>query len=183
MIPDRLDTADPDLSLRPFLSGDDNAVFEYWQSDPGWELYNASVPQNFSLVDAREFVRELCARNRNTSPNWAILHQGRVIGVVSITFEQDHRFAVIGFGIHGDFRGSGLSALAASRVISGAFRRYPELKRVRAHIDAENAPSARVLEKLGFSHEGTLRKNQFTKGRFVDEAVFGILRDEWSTKA
>jgi hypothetical protein len=42
MIPDRLETST--LSLRPFSIEDDVAVFEYWQSDPGWERYNASVP-------------------------------------------------------------------------------------------------------------------------------------------
>ena len=37
----------------------------------------------------------------------------------------------------------------------------------------------RVLEKLGFSHEGTLRNNQFVKGAFVDDVIYGLLRREW----
>jgi RimJ/RimL family protein N-acetyltransferase len=180
MIPDRLETSN--LSLRPFSTEDDRAVFEYWQSDPGWERYNASVPQNFSLADAREFIRAMLAGNRDTSPSWAILHRGRVAGIVSITFEQGHRFAVIGYGVHGDLRGEGLSAQAASRIINEAFARYPNLKKIRAHTDAENAPSIRVLEKLGFFHEGTLRKNQFVKGNFVDEAIYGLLREDWVTE-
>jgi len=43
-----------------------------------------------------------------------------------------------------------------------------------------NTRSIRVWEKLGFTHEGTLRANTFEKGEFVDEAVFGLLREEWS---
>jgi len=179
MIPDRLETSN--LSLRPFSIEDDKAVFEYWQSDPGWERYNASVPPNFSLADAREFISEMLARNRHTSPSWAILHRGQVAGVVSITFEQGHRFAVIGYGVHGNLRGQGLSAQAASRIINEAFKRYPELKKIRAHTDAENAPSMRVLEKLGFIHEGTLRKNRFVKGNFVDEAIYGLIREDRGT--
>ena len=178
MIPDRLETST--LSLRPSFVEDAGAVFAYWQSDPGWERYNASVPSDFSMADAREFVRAMRARDRTTSPSWAILHQGRVVGIVSVKFEQGHRFAVIGYGVHGDFRGRGLSAEAASRIINESFERCPQLEKIRAHTDAKNAPSMRVLEKLGFLHEGTLRRNQFVKGRFVDEAIYGLLRKEWS---
>lgn len=92
------------------------------------------------------------------------------------------RFAVIGYGVHGDLRGGGLSAEVASRIISEAFERYPDLTKIRAHTDAENAPSIRVLEKIGFLHEGTLRKNQFVKGGFVDEAIYGLLREEWGVE-
>jgi len=177
MIPDRLETAN--LSLRPFSGGDAESVFEYWQSDPGWERYNASVPTAFTLTDAKDFVAELRSRNRDTSPNWAILYQGKVIGVISLAFEQDHKIAVVGYGVHGDVRGLGLSVEAALTVIDHAFERYPGLKKIRAHTDAENLPSMRVLEKIGFSHEGTLRKNQFVKDRFVDEAIYGLLREDW----
>jgi RimJ/RimL family protein N-acetyltransferase len=177
MIPDRLETTN--LSLRTFSIGDDAAVLECWRSDPGWERYNASVPANFSLADAGEFIRERLSRNRDISPSWAVVHQGRVVGVASITFDQDYRFAVLGYGVHGDLRGKGLSVEAASKIINEAFEHYPDLNRIRAHTDAENTSSMRVLEKLGFSHEGTLRENQFVKGKFVDEVIYGLLRKDW----
>lgn len=180
MISDRLDTAH--LTLRPFEIEDDVAVFEYWQSDPGWEKYNASVPDDFSLADAREFIREIQARSRNSSPSWAILRKSQVVGVVSLTFGGDHRFSVIGFGIHGDLRGRGLCAEAVAKVIGEAFEHYPQLGKITANTDADNAPSARVLAKLGFVREGTLRQNQFVKGRLVDEAVYGLLRAEWDAR-
>ena len=179
MIPEYLETES--LTLRPFAEGDANAVFGYWNSDPGWERNNASVPQNYSLVDAQHFVAEMCARDRAHRPHWALVHEGVVIGVVSLTFEQNHGTAVIGYGVHGDLRGQGLSAEAASAVIDEAFKHIGELQKIRAHIGADNRPSMRVLEKLGFTHEGTLRKNQFAKGRFVDDVIYGLLREEWET--
>ncbi len=101
------------------------------------------------------------------------------MGVVSLTFEQDHKIAVIGYGVHGQLRGQGFTTEAAQAVIRLAFDRVPQLERLRAHTDSENSGSIRVLEKLGFTHEGTLRKNQFVKGRLVDEAIYGLLREEW----
>ena len=177
MLPDQLETTS--LILRPFTANDAAAVYKYWQSDSGWELFNASVPSDFSENDAKRFVAEMSNRSRKDQPNWAIVHQDLVVGVVSLTFEQDQRIAVIGYGIHGDLRGRGLSAEAARAVIDQAFSEYPRLNKIRAHTDGENSASIRVLQKLGFSREGTLRSNQFVKGRFCDEAVFGLLRDEW----
>jgi RimJ/RimL family protein N-acetyltransferase len=39
--------------------------------------------------------------------------------------------------------------------------------------------SARVLEKLGFVREGTLREDCIVNGDVSDSWVFGLLRREW----
>ena len=65
-------------------------------------------------------------------------------------------------------------------VIDGAFGSHPRLRKIRAHMDAKNVSSMRVLEKLGFAREGILRSNQYVKGEFGDEAIYGLLREEWS---
>jgi ribosomal-protein-alanine N-acetyltransferase len=177
MLPDQIETEH--LTLRPFSSDDSSAVFEYWQSDTNWPKFNASVPSNFTEEDATKFTLEMSARDRKNCPNWAIVHSGIVSGVVSLSFEQDHKICVLGYGIHGQLRGRGFSTEAARAVIDAAFGSYDQLQRVRAHTDAENEASMRVLHKVGFMREGTLRKNQFVKGQFRDEAIFGLLRNEW----
>lgn len=177
MIPERLETER--LALRPFGPADATAVFEYWSSDPGWARFNQSVPAEPTEKDAESFVAELISRDRESRPTWAAVLDERVVGLVALTFEQGHRVAVIGYGVHGAVRGQGLSGEAATVVIDGAFHSYPALRRVRAHTDAENVASTKVLEKLGFRREGVLRSNQYAKGRFVDEAIYGLLREEW----
>ncbi len=181
MIPDRLATTNPDLRLRAFTTGDAGAVFDYWRSDAGWERFNASVPRDFTLADAKAFVEEMCGRSRAASPNWAILYDERVVGVVSLVFEQGHRLAAVGYGVHGGIRGAGLAPTSVSSVLNSAFDCYPELRKIRAHTDPRNTASHRVLEKLGFALEGVLRKNQYVKGEFVDEAIYGLLREDWSS--
>jgi RimJ/RimL family protein N-acetyltransferase len=103
MIASNLNTAH--LQLRPFSADDTAAVLAYWQSDPGWERFNASIPSNFMESDAANFVAEMRERDRSHRPHWAIVHEGSVVGVVSLTFEQVCRIAVIGYGIHADLRG------------------------------------------------------------------------------
>ncbi len=178
MISGRLDTER--LKLRPFTRADGSAVFDYWNSDPNWARFNDTVPAEYTETDAEKFVAELMSRDRESQPNWAVTLGGKVIGVVSLKFEQSHRIAAIGYGVHGAVRGQGLSCEAAKAVVEAAFGTYPRLWKIRAHTDAKNVASMRVLEKLGFLREGILRSNQYAKGEFVDEAIYGLLRKEWS---
>jgi ribosomal-protein-alanine N-acetyltransferase len=54
-----------------------------------------------------------------------------------------------------------------------------DIVRVQAHTDIGNAGSQKVLEKAGFSREGTLRKSSFIRGEWRDNFVYSILREEW----
>ncbi|WP_415774402.1 GNAT family N-acetyltransferase [Paraburkholderia sp. J94] len=63
----------------------------------------------------------------------------------------------IHFGIGERFWGRGL-AVEAARVAMSALWRSPDVQRIRTVCDVENTGSKRVLEKLGFQCEGTLRK-------------------------
>jgi len=54
-----------------------------------------------------------------------------------------------------------------------------DLNRVQAETDTRNAASARVLEKLGFVREGTLREDCVVNGEVSDSWVYGLIRREW----
>jgi len=54
-----------------------------------------------------------------------------------------------------------------------------DIVRVQAHTDVRNAGSQKVLERTGFSKEGTLRKSSFIRGEWRDNFVYSILREEW----
>ncbi len=53
------------------------------------------------------------------------------------------------------------------------------IKRIQATTDIRNQASRKVLEKAGFTKEGTMRKALYMKGDWVDISLFSILRDEW----
>ncbi len=54
-----------------------------------------------------------------------------------------------------------------------------DLNRVQAETDTRNAAAARVLEKLGFVREGTLRDDCIVNGEASSSWVFGLLGREW----
>jgi ribosomal-protein-alanine N-acetyltransferase len=80
----------------------------------------------------------------------------------------------IGYELHPDFWGRGLMSEAAFAVaICG--HRFFKLNRIEAWTLPGNTGSDRVLEKAGFSYEGTLRQKARFKGAFHDLRMFGRL--------
>ena len=53
-------------------------------------------------------------------------------------------------------------------------------QRLEAFCEASIVGSARVLERVGMSYQGTLRAYFFVKGAHHDMKVYSILRPEWS---
>jgi ribosomal-protein-alanine N-acetyltransferase len=90
---------------------------------------------------------------------------------------QPNRTMELGYWIGERYWGKGLIAEACRAVVAHAFAAcQPE--RVQARVIAGNAASVRVLEKIGFRHEGTLRKSLFRRGIFEDVMMFARLRSD-----
>ena len=104
---------------------------------------------------------------------------GRLVGdFVLILRSVEHRRGEVGYVLHPDFAGQGLSTEGARAMLDIAFERL-QLRRVIGRIDARNRASARVLAKLGLRHEAHLVQNELFKGEWTDEDDFAILREEW----
>ena len=56
------------------------------------------------------------------------------------------------------------------------------LHRVQATCHPDNLSSARVLRKLGMTHEGRLRQNLRLDDGWRDSELFGILDHEWQPR-
>ena len=92
--------------------------------------------------------------------------------------EPDHRSAALGYCLGEASWGHGYATEAARAVLQWAFDTL-DLNRVQAETDTRNAASARVLEKLGFVREGTLREDCVVNGDVSDSWVYGLLRRQW----
>ena len=74
--------------------------------------------------------------------------------------------------------GQGLMREALTALISHAFSAYG-LRRLEAEVNPKNAASDALLRRLGFTHEGVLRKRWRAKGAVYDINFYGLLGDEW----
>ena len=82
----------------------------------------------------------------------------------------------------GELWGRGLAAEAVSAVIDVAFRRLP-IRKVTATVSAANIRSTRLLEEFGMQREALLRQHWVHRGQVLDEARYGLLREEWERNA
>ena len=53
------------------------------------------------------------------------------------------------------------------------------LHRIEGLVSKENNPSIRLLERNGFSFEGTMRENYVVDGKSEDLECYSLLKHEW----
>lgn len=92
--------------------------------------------------------------------------------------DPDNRSANLGYVLTERAWGQGYAREAARGLLEWAFE-ATSLNRVSAQTDTRNLASARVLEKVGFLLEGTLRENVIVGDEVSDDWTYGLLRREW----
>ena len=168
------------LRLRPFTRHDAGSLFAL-QSDAFVLRYWDSPPWTDS-ERADSFI-ERCAEmeREGTGARLAIdrLSDEAFLGWCTFTgWNPEHRSASLGYVLAEEAWGHGYATEAARALLEWAFDTL-DLNRVQAEADTRNDASRRVLEKLGFTLEGTLREDCIVNGDVSDSWVFGLLRREW----
>jgi ribosomal-protein-alanine N-acetyltransferase len=90
------------------------------------------------------------------------------------TWNPDFRSATVTYCLAPHAWGRGFATEAAGSLLDWAFASL-NLNRVQTEVDTRNPASARVLEKLGFVREGTLRQDCIVNGEISDSWVYGLI--------
>ena len=88
-----------------------------------------------------------------------------------------HKRAEIAFNIGRKYWGKGYATETAQAIIQFGFE-YWRLNRIEGTCMVENRASARVMEKVGMTLEGVLRKYVYVRGQFRDMKLYSILRSK-----
>ena len=83
----------------------------------------------------------------------------------------------LGYRLDKDYTGRGFMTEALMYLIPKVFFFY-QIHRMEANVLPENAPSLRLLKRLGFIQEGTARGYAFLGGRYRDLLRYSLLSDE-----
>src|SRR5215469_5129044 len=143
----------PRLVLRPFTPDDLGALHEFHR-----------LPE----VKALCLAAELAAT-------------GELVGDCTLFWlSRAYQQGEIGFIFHPGFQGRGLATEAAAALLRLGFEGLG-LHRIIGRCDGRNRRSARVLERNGMRLEAHLVENEFVKGEWTDELIYGILRREWAS--
>jgi RimJ/RimL family protein N-acetyltransferase len=170
----------PRLRLRELRTDDAEALYAV-HSDPRVMRY-WSFPAWTRLEQAHARVADVIAqRARGDVFAWAIADRDsdRLIGTVAaFSLDRAQLRAEIGYSLAADWHGRGLAQEAVRAVLAFLLDGLG-LERIEADVDPRNAPSCRLLERLGFVQEGLLRQRWRVAGEVSDSAVFGLLKADF----
>lgn len=132
-----------------------------------------------------EYFRGMLERNRSRD-GWlhiVLKETGRVIGMIGVNAD-DVRYQVnavaVDYYLGEQYARKGYMSEALKAVMEYQFREK-QAELISARVFGENEASAALLRKLGFTHEGTLRKGVRTDdGTAHRDMLFSILREEFT---
>jgi RimJ/RimL family protein N-acetyltransferase len=170
------------LVLRGLRPGDAEALHSY-RSLPEVARYVPFEPMG--PEDIAERLDGRWARRRVTEQGDGITigveraDSGELIGDLALMLTStEHRGGEIGWVLHPGHGGRGYATEAARAGLGLMFG--AGLHRVVARVDARNAPSVRLCERLGMRREAVLRENEWFKGGWSDEIDYALLEEEWA---
>jgi RimJ/RimL family protein N-acetyltransferase len=105
--------------------------------------------------------------------------EGVLIGELAMGFiSAAHAHYEVGYVFDPAYAGNGYATEGTAMIVELAISGLGA-HRVSGRLDARNAASARVLEKLGMRREAHFLQNEYVKGEWTDELVYAILATEW----
>ncbi len=139
-----------------------------------------SFPSPYSLDDADSWIGRCQSLDEGLEQHFAIEQNGKLAGGIGFFSGADihYRTAYLGYWVAEDFWGRGIATDAVGAILKCIFKEE-QFNRSMAGIFASNPASIRVLEKNGFSKEGTLRSSIYKNKTYYDEVLMGLLRIDY----
>lgn len=169
-----------EFTLRKWRWQDAEDVARYANNENIAKNLRDAFPYPYTLEDAKDYV-EGCVREDETKQLCrAIVVEGHAVGSIGIFREEDvyRMSAELGYWLAEEYWGQGIMSQAVARLCREVFDRW-DIVRIHAWPFAQNTGSRRVLEKAGFTLEGTIRQGVCKRGEIFDYCVYGMLRAEW----
>ena len=166
------------LILRPYTLDDVEALYAI-ASDPDVGIHAGWKPHE-SLEESREVLENIFL----PSGAWAVIEKesNKIIGCVALENDRlrpDANSRELGYWLVSTKWGKGLMTEAAKRVIQHGFSELG-LDQIGICTSPLNIRSQRIIEKCGFTYEGTLRRTYRTyDGSLRDSRIYSMLRSEF----
>ena len=160
------------INLR-VVEKEDLPLLQEWWNDPNFAgIYNPLLVQE-SRVDIEKDYEKL-----GSEKAWFLITKkdGTRIGYFGVGLVGP--YWEIGYVLIPSERGKGYCTEATQIAVDYLFM-SKNIARIQAITLSENIASQKVLEKVGFKKEGTLRSSLFTRGKWTDEYIYSIIREEW----
>jgi RimJ/RimL family protein N-acetyltransferase len=156
------------LVLRRAVPGD-LAAFHEIMSDPRAMRY-WSRPAHEKIEQTQGFVDLLCGCPENGGDDWVMELDGRAIGKAGAWNPPE-----VGFLLHPAHWGRGYMTEAMETLIPRLFARHA-VPALTADVDPRNAPSLRLLDRLGFRETGRAERTMLWGDEWCDSVYLALPR-------
>lgn len=172
---------DDELELRLITQADAQEIYAFIEENRsylrewlGWLDYSTE------LLDVQKHIhRNLMGFVTDSMLDTAIIYEGKIVGKVGFNeIDKSLKKASIGYMLDQNMNGKGIMTRAVKAITAIGFEHY-QLNKIEIHAAVGNMKSRAIPEKLGFTEEGTIRNAEWLYDKYVDDVVYGMLREEW----
>jgi [ribosomal protein S5]-alanine N-acetyltransferase len=137
-----------------------------------------AFPHPYTQEDAVRWINFVTQDSLNLA--FAIADENELIGGIGAIPNQDvNRFtSEIGYWLAEPFWNKGLMTKAVRTFCGYLFANY-NFNHLTASIYEGNDASMKVVKKVGFILEGVLRKNVFKENKYLDQYIYGLLKEDF----
>lgn len=167
------------LHLRKMKVSDSSSLFKIWSDPDVTKFMNVSCFTDEN--QAKEMIYILDDLSQDSKAiRFSIINKesNEIIGSCGYnSFDFENEKVEIGYDIAKSFWGRGYASEAICSLLDHAFFTL-KLNRIEAKVDPENVNSIKLLQKLNFTFEGTLRQYEKVEGKFNDLNIYSKLASD-----
>jgi RimJ/RimL family protein N-acetyltransferase len=165
------------------MRAEDAEFYVRWMNntDMAERIMAGAMP--LTLEQEREWIQKNAGRQDDHCHFAVETLEGELLGSCSYhQLDWKNRKCLVGWFI-GDpeMRGKGYGTDMIETILKVCFE-VLGLRKVRLEVHGFNVEAIRLYERLGFTLEGTFRKEVFAIGRWWDERRYGMFKTEWAAQ-
>jgi ribosomal-protein-alanine N-acetyltransferase len=160
------------------LPDDQAFIFEGLSHPEVIPFYGVSYATFEETAGQMEFYQRVW--REQTGAYWKIVAKEtqQSLGVCGLSgYIAQHEKAELGAWLLPQYMRQGIMTEVLPVVIAFAFQHWP-LHRLEGIVEVGNEASSRLMKKLGFTYEGTLREAELKKGKRVSLEMYSLLKGE-----
>ncbi|MGJ3257592.1 MAG: GNAT family N-acetyltransferase [Alcanivorax sp.] len=133
-----------------------------------------------SPEDTAAFIESAMAvASSGGAPNFVIIHEGALCGVAGFhEIDTVQGIGSIGYWLAEVYTGKGIVTESVRALLQIGFDDF-DLNKIEIRCAVDNRKSRAIPERLGFTHETTLRQSEWLYSGYVDQAIYSLLVTEY----
>jgi ribosomal-protein-serine acetyltransferase len=167
---------DPHITLEPLKPAHTLPLFALTESNRGYlRQWLPWLDHVLSCDDTAAFIEStMAAASSGGAPNFAIIHEGALCGVAGFHgIDSVQGIGSIGYWLAESYTGKGIVTASVRSLLKVGFDDFG-LNRIEIRCAVDNRKSRAIAERLGFTHEATLRQSEWLYTHYVDQALYSL---------